>query len=127
MAESTSTTPAINTEIPAGGFDEKAGPVAEAPPAKPKVEDEEEDEDIDALIEDLESHDGHGGADDDEEEEEADMHGARITPEDMLQTDTRIGLTEHEVVARRRRYVIALPPPIDLYRSQHLTSFSDSV
>ena len=106
MAESTSAAPALNTDIPAGHFDEKAGasaPAAAAPPAKPKVEDDDEDEDIDALIEDLESHDGHGGEDDDDDEEESNVHGGRVIPEDMLQTDTRIGLTEQEVIARRRK------------------------
>lgn len=53
----------------------------------------------DALIEDLESQDGHGL----EEEEERDVHGGRVVPEDMLLTDTRIGLTEAEVTSRRRK------------------------
>ena len=56
-------------------------------------EEEEEDEDIDALIEDLESQDGHGF----EEEEEGDGSPAgagRVIPEEMLQTDTRVGLTD---------------------------------
>lgn len=100
MADSTSHAPALQTNIPGGDFDEKA-PAAAAPAAKPKIEDEEEDEDIDALIEDLESQDGHGA--DDEEEEEASPGGGRVVPEDMLMTDTRIGLTEQEVVVRRRK------------------------
>lgn len=80
--------PALNTQIESGNFDEKerraeAAP-AEAPAAKPKVEDDEdEDEDIDALIEDLESQDGHG---EEEEEEERDQHGGRVIPEELLQT-----------------------------------------
>ncbi len=78
--------PALNTSIETGDFNEKDAP------GKPKP-DEEEDEDIDALIEDLESQDGHGF----EEEEEGDGSPAgsgRVVPEEMLQTDTRVGLTE---------------------------------
>lgn len=77
--------PALNTQIESGNFDEKhAAPVEDAPPKQPKVEeDEDEDEDIDALIEDLESQDGHGGED---EEEERDEHGGRLIPEELLQT-----------------------------------------
>lgn len=75
--------PALNTQIESGNFDEKQAP-AEHAPAKPKVEeDEEEDEDIDALIEDLESQDGHA---EDDEEEERDQHGGRVIPEELLQT-----------------------------------------
>ncbi len=52
-----------------------------------------------------------------EEEEEVSPGGARVVPEDMLQTDTRVGLTSEEVLQRRRKYglnqmkyvVIALP------------------
>lgn len=90
MAESNSaTSPAINTQIESGNFDEKERPTEHAAPTKPKKEDdEEEDEDIDALIEDLESQDGHGMED---EEEEVTPGGGRTIPEDMLQTDTRIG------------------------------------
>ncbi|EFW98999.1 plasma membrane ATPase [Grosmannia clavigera kw1407] len=101
MADSTSHAPALQTNIPGGGFDEKsAAPPAQA--SKPKVEDDE-DEDIDALIEDLESHDGHG-LEEDDEDEAAQPGGERIIPEEMLQTDTRIGLTDQEVVARRRKF-----------------------
>lgn len=58
MAEPTSTgAPALSTNIESGKFDEKAQ--HDVPPAKVPVEEEEEDEDIDALIDDLESHDGH--------------------------------------------------------------------
>ncbi len=39
-----------------------------------------------------------------EEEEEVAAGGARIIPEDMLQTDTRVGLTSDEVLQRRRKY-----------------------
>ena len=96
--------PALDTNIESGGFDEKRAQEAHgsAPPPKPaKVEDEEEDEDMDALIEDLESEDGHDVFD---EEEEVQPGGGRTVPEDMLQTDPRVGLTESEVTARRRKY-----------------------
>lgn len=100
--------PALDTNIESGGFDEKraagtdAPPATEAVPPKPaKQEEEEDDEDIDALIEDLESQDGHQ---DDDEDEERSPDGARTVPEDMLQTDSRVGLTESEVTARRRKY-----------------------
>ncbi len=51
--------PALSTNIESGKFDEKeTHPV---PAAKQPVEEQEdEDEDIDALIDDLESNDGHG-------------------------------------------------------------------
>lgn len=39
-----------------------------------------------------------------EEEEEGTPGGGRVVPEDMLQTDTRVGLTSEEVVQRRRKY-----------------------
>lgn len=95
--------PALDTNIEHGGFDEKRGQHAPAqgiPPKQPAAVDDEEDEDIDALIEDLESEDGHQF----EEEEEVQPGGGRVVPEDMLQTDSRVGLTESEVVARRRKY-----------------------
>jgi hypothetical protein len=98
--------PALDTNIESGNFDEKRAqpPVEGIPPKKDApAEDEEEDEDIDALIEDLESEDGHA-LDDEEEEETSPTTGGRVVPEDMLQTDSRLGLTESEVVARRRKY-----------------------
>jgi len=63
---------------------------------------EEEDEDIDQLIEDLESQDGENA--DYEEEEVQQPGGARLIPEDLLQTDTRIGLLSAEVLIRRKKY-----------------------
>lgn len=89
--------PALDTNIEHGGFDEKRG---QAPPPKQPGALDDEDEDIDALIEDLESEDGHQF----EEEEEVQPGGGRTVPEDMLQTDSRVGLTESEVLARRRKY-----------------------
>ncbi|KAH6622868.1 hypothetical protein F5144DRAFT_605408 [Chaetomium tenue] len=101
MAEhSTTGAPALSTDIESGKFDEKA-PHHPVPAAKAPLEEEEEDEDIDALIDDLESHDGH---DQFEEEEDVSPGGARVVPEDMLQTDTRVGLTSDEVTQRRRKY-----------------------
>lgn len=92
--------PALDTNIEHGGFDEKRVPHTQ--PTKEVIpEDEEEDEDMDALIEDLESEDGHAQF---EEEEETTGHGGRVIPEDMLQTDSRVGLTEAEVLARRKKY-----------------------
>lgn len=106
MADEKAGAPALDTNIESGKFDEKAQqqhqqqqPVAEKAPA---ASDEDEDEDIDALIEDLESQDGHDAVD--EEEEETSPGGGRTVPEDMLQTDSRVGLTESEVTARRRKY-----------------------
>jgi H+-transporting ATPase len=51
--------PALSTNIESGKFDEKAA--HDVPPAtKKEVVEEDDDEDIDALIDDLESNDGHG-------------------------------------------------------------------
>ncbi|KAI1343991.1 plasma-membrane proton-e [Xylariaceae sp. FL0016] len=107
MAESNAAgAPELNTNIESGHFDEKAGHHSEDPALqtkhKPKAEDEDEDEDIDALIEELESQDGN--ADDEEEEGETPAGAGRTVPEEMLQTDTRVGLTEAEVTNRRRKY-----------------------
>lgn len=94
----------LNTTIESGEFNEKehhddAGPAATT--KKPAEEEEEEDEDMDALIDELESQDGH--AEEEEEEHENPTQG-RVVPEDQLQTDTRIGLTEAEVLLRRKKY-----------------------
>ena len=66
-----------------------------------QADDDEDIEDIDALIDDLESQVG------DEEEYDDDAapgSSARPVPEDLLQTDTRNGLTTAEVEQRRKRY-----------------------
>lgn len=63
---------------------------------------EEEDEDIDNLIEELESQDGDNA--DYEYEEAQQSGGARLIPEELLQTDTRIGLTSGDVFIRRKKY-----------------------
>ncbi|KAI1844150.1 hypothetical protein JX265_002924 [Neoarthrinium moseri] len=102
MAESNAAAaPALSTNIESGKFDEKDRPV-ESVPAKKAEAEEDEDEDIDALIEDLESQDG--AAVDEEEEEESSPHTGRVVPEELLQTDSRIGLTSDEVTQRRRRF-----------------------
>ncbi|CEP60475.1 H(+)-exporting P2-type ATPase PMA1 LALA0_S01e11760g [Lachancea lanzarotensis] len=70
-------------------------------PAAPVESDEEDD--IDALIDELQSH--HGGDDEEEEEEEKVAAGqARVIPEEMLQTDPSRGLSSDEVTKRRKRY-----------------------
>lgn len=108
MAESNAAAaPALNTNIESGKFDEKDQhrDNAETTQAAPQMKAEDpdgEDEDIDALIEDLESADGN--ADEEEEEEDNPAGNGRVIPEEMLQTDTRLGLTEAEVTNRRRKY-----------------------
>lgn len=77
--------------------DEKLPPTKEAGPA----DEEEEDEDIDALIEELESQDANIDAD---EEEAVQPGGARVVPEEMLQTSTRTGLNANDVLTRRKKY-----------------------
>jgi magnesium-transporting ATPase (P-type) len=61
--------------------------------------DDDEDEDMDALIEELESQDGAV-----EEEETVEPGGARLVPEELLGTDTRHGLSSAEVLNRRKKY-----------------------
>lgn len=93
----------LDTNIESGQFDEKKGGAQHAVPLTAKhEEDEEEDEDMDALIDELESQDGH--AEDEEAEEENGPAAERPVPEDLLQTDTRIGLTDAEVQARRKKW-----------------------
>jgi len=91
----------LNTDIESGHFNEKAGH-NDAASKTPNAE-EEEDEDMDALIDELESQDGHQ-----EEEELADESitpaAGRIVPEDLLNTSLQTGLTEQEVTARRKKY-----------------------
>lgn len=93
MAESNAAAaPALHTNIESGKFDEKEHH-ATNPTTEKKIEAEDEDEDIDALIEDLESVDG---AVDEEEEEESSPATGRTVPDELLQTDSRIGLTSDE-------------------------------
>ncbi|KAJ6256596.1 hypothetical protein Dda_8461 [Drechslerella dactyloides] len=93
----------LKHSIPSGHLSndpEKQEPTADKQEGIP-IDDDEDIEDIDALIDDLESEDGHVY-----EEDEADEVGAsaRPVPEDLLKTDTRVGLTTAEVDTRRKRY-----------------------
>lgn len=111
----------LGTNVPSGDFDgATSAPVAHDPektghhhedhhdaPAAPTPvkkegagDDDEEDEDMDALIDELESQDGAA----EEEEEVVEAGGARPVPEEMLNTDTRQGLSDAEVTARRKKY-----------------------
>jgi H+-transporting ATPase len=93
----------LNTNIESGEFDEKVHHGSDPEVSKPQYHnDEEEDEDMDALIDELESQDGH--QEEEEGEAESTPGGGRVVPEDQLATDTRIGLTESEVLARRKKY-----------------------
>ncbi|CAL9732132.1 plasma membrane ATPase 1 [Monosporozyma unispora] len=66
---------------------------------------ESEDDDIDALIDELQSNHNLGDDDDDDEEEQHVAAGeARVIPEEMLQTDPSYGLTSDEVARRRKKY-----------------------
>jgi H+-transporting ATPase len=56
---------------------------------------------MDALIEELESQDA---AIDYDDEEEVQAGAARVVPEELLQTDTRVGLTTAEVANRVKKY-----------------------
>ncbi|PUU74586.1 plasma membrane ATPase [Tuber borchii] len=91
----------IRADIPSGQFDHEKQPIDEKP-AIEGVPLEEDDEDIDGLIQELESLDGHD--DEFEESDAAPGSSARPVPEDLLQTDTRTGLTSNEVDQRRRKY-----------------------
>jgi H+-transporting ATPase len=77
-------------------------PVPEKEPIKKEngTDEEDEDEDIDALIEELESQDGNV----EEEDDVTQPGGGRSVPEELLQTDTRHGLTAHDVLTRRKKY-----------------------
>lgn len=96
----------LGTNVPSGDLDEKKeynnAPAQEHPPPKAGAgEDEEEEEDMDQLIEELESQDA---AADLEEEETTQPGGAKPVSEDLLQTDTRIGLSTDEVLKRRKKF-----------------------
>lgn len=64
-----------------------------------KSDAEEDEDDIDALIEELESTDPR-----EEVIQEIEARGIETVPEEFLQTDVKFGLTEPEVSARRRKY-----------------------
>ena len=104
----------LGATVPISNLDEKTGhqngehgidasKSAAANKASAKEDgDEDEEEDIDALIDDLESQDGH--IDEEEEEETTQPGGAKPVSEDLLQTDTRHGLSSAEVLARRKKF-----------------------
>jgi H+-transporting ATPase len=81
-------------------IDNKEEPQVADPSKKEVLDDDDEDEDIDALIEELESQD----AVEDEEDDVTQPGGARNVPEELLQTDTRHGLTTQDVTTRRKKY-----------------------
>jgi len=60
-----------------------------------------EDEDMDALIDDLESEDG---AINDEADEKTEAGAARPVAEELLQTSTTHGLADAEVLVRRKKF-----------------------
>lgn len=64
-------------------------------------DDEEEEEDMDALIEELESEDPEPAV---VEEDFTSPTGNRAVPEELLNTDTRVGLEEWDVLARRKKF-----------------------
>lgn len=68
---------------------------------KNHVPEGDDDEDMDALIADLESQDDCAGEDDDGLDESG---TAFLIPEELLQTNPRIGLRDPEVIARRKKY-----------------------
>ena len=67
---------------------------------KTRVNDDEDEDDMDALIEELESLDPDAAIEDRLNE----MKIGGAVPEELLQTDTRVGLTDPEVIQRRRKY-----------------------
>jgi H+-transporting ATPase len=85
----------LNTNIPSAELEEKDKPAEGTP-----VDEDDQDEDIDALIDELESVAG----DDPEEDDPATGASARPIPEEVLNTDTRIGLTAAVVEQRRKKY-----------------------
>jgi H+-transporting ATPase len=92
----------LKTDIPSGDLSHDHHEATHSSNEKEKApaQDEEEDEDIDALIAELESEDGEL----DDEEEAAPGMSARPIPEELLNTDTRKGLTSQEVTERRKKY-----------------------
>lgn len=77
------------------------GPIATENEKERMPIDDEEDEDMDALIDDLESEDG---AVNDEADEKAEDGAARPVAEELLQTSTTHGLTDAEVLMRRKKF-----------------------
>ena len=67
----------------------------------PSLEKPELDDNIDALIEELESHNGHMEEEQDADDESSSCHHV---PLEDLRTNTRTGLTDIEVAPRRKKY-----------------------
>lgn len=65
-----------------------------------KVESDDEDEDIDQLIDDLQS---HHNLDDEDEDDVADVSFVAV-PDELLNTDPATGLTDEEVIKRRKKF-----------------------
>ena len=102
------TAPPVHLEIATpnrfdGHQDENINPLGQntAPTHNKKKRSKDEDEDVDALISDLESHDG-----DEALEGEVDIKpgDARPVAEEFLQTDIFNGLTDNEVMTRRKKF-----------------------
>lgn len=89
----------LNTNIPSAELEEKEQG-QDKPAEGTPVDEDDQDEDIDALIDELESVAG----DDPEEDDPATGASARPIPEEVLNTDTRIGLTAAVVEQRRKKY-----------------------
>ena len=97
---------ASNSRLDASRDPEKTGnhstgPIATANEKRGMAVAEDEDEDMDALIDDLESEDG---AINDEVDEKTEVGGARPVAEELLQTSTTHGLTDAEVLTRRKKF-----------------------
>lgn len=99
----------LGTTVPTGQFDdhhhsEKIDYYTTAMAADPEKQDvilkDDEDVDMDALIEDLESNSG----DVIDEEGDVEAGGPKPVPEDLLQTELTIGLSDAEVTQRRKKY-----------------------
>lgn len=111
--QTSSTSNHLGTEIPSGNMDNNGQHVetekqelsnrdVKSEKRATADDDDDEEEDMDALIDELESQDG--GAVQEEEEEDVGAGDAPPVPEELLTTDTRMGLTENEVSQRRKKY-----------------------
>lgn len=99
----------LGATVPSGHFDDHQhsekgdfypNAMAEDPEKQDIVLKDDEDIDMDALIEDLESN--SGDVIDDETDVEA--GGSKPVPEELLQTELTIGLSEEQVLQRRKKY-----------------------
>lgn len=88
----------LNTNVDSGAFDEKTSKAKTT--SKPN---DEEDYDIEALIDELEAQDGLE-AEVPEEETTSTPGGGRVIPEDQLNTSSVTGLSDAEVLIRRKKY-----------------------